>query len=237
VTPLLLLALGVVAVAAALALLRSFGPRFRVGRLLATTPAATVEEAVELATRGERRYLRVRGRIDSEQEFEDRDHRPLVFRRTRLAARRGSGWATFEDGREQVPFEVREGLAGIAVDGEALDAGLIVVPRVSEGTAADLADRAPDGVEPGTRVRVMIEQLSSVEHAIVLGVPVLAGGRATLTSGLGRPLVVTTLEPPEAMRLLTEGRTTTTRTAAALLGTGVGLVAVSLLWLAVEALV
>ena len=47
------------------------------------------------------------------------------------------------------PFEVREGLDAIAVDDDALDDGLVVVPRESVGTAAD----APDRVPPGPRRR------------------------------------------------------------------------------------
>jgi hypothetical protein len=235
VTPLLLVALGVVALGAAGLVLRSFGPRFRVGRLLASTPQIPIDEARALAQQGLRRYVRVRGRIDSEQEFEDRDHRPLVLRRTRVASKRGSSWQTFEDGREQVPFELHEGLSTIEVDADALDVGLVVVPRISEGIAADLGDRAPDDVPPDAPVRITIEQVSSVEHAIGLGVPIAVGDRVTLTAGLGRPLVLTTLEPPEAMRLLTEGRTNRTRGAAALMVTGVAMLVVGFGWLIAEA--
>jgi hypothetical protein len=149
--------------------------------------------------------VRVRGRIDSETDFEDDAHRPLVFRRTRLQLRSGSDWTAFEDRRERVPFEVREGLDGIAIDDAALDAGLVVVPRESVGTAADAADRVPAGTAPTTPVRLLVQQVSSVEHAIVLGVPGLdASGTAHLSAGLGRPLVLTTLEPDEAIRVLTQ---------------------------------
>ena len=223
--PLLLVGAGLGALVAAWLVLRSFGPRFRVGRLLASTPTATVDEARALAERGERRYVRVHGRIDSEDEFEDPDHRPLVFRRTRLDARGRGGWSTFEDSREQVAFEVREGLAGIGVDAAALDAGLVVVPRISFGVADDLGDRAPGDLAGTTPVRATIEQVSSVEHAIVLGVPIVDDGGVRLTAGLGRPLVLTTLEPSDAMRILTGGSTRLARVATALLITGGLLVA------------
>ena len=105
-----------------------------------------------------------------------------------------------------MPFEVRDGLDGIAVDDSALDAGLVVVPRESVGTAADVADRVPAGTSPAAPVRLWIEQVSSVEHAIVLGVPSLDdAGEPRMSAGLGRPLILTTLEPDEAMRVLTEG--------------------------------
>ena len=99
----------------------------------------------------------------------------------------------------------------IVVDDSALDSGLVVVPRESVGTAADVPDRVPPGTPVETPVRLRIEQVSSIEHAIVLGVPSLdEAGEPRLSAGLGRPLVLTTLEPDEAMRLLTDGERATT---------------------------
>jgi hypothetical protein len=222
--PLVLLVIGVVALLAGVLILRTYGPNYRVGRLLASTPAVTVAEALELAG-GAPRYVRVTGRIDAEDEFEDDAHRPLVFRRTRLQLRRGAGWSTFEDARQRVRFEVRDGLQGIVVDDAALDGGLVVVPRESVGTAADVADRVPPGTPADAVVRLRVDQVSSVEHAIVLGVPTIdEAGEPRLTAGLGRPLILTTLEPGEAMRMLTEGEARRPMIAAACLAGGLGLV-------------
>jgi hypothetical protein len=234
VNPLVPAVLGVLALGAALAILRSFGPRYRVGRLLATVPLVSVAEAVRLATSGETRYVRIDGRIDSEAEFEDADHRPLVLRRTILQQRTGaSGWATFETSVEAVPFVIREGLDELGVDGNALTEGLIVVPRESVGVAADIGDRAPAGTDAATPVRVTIETVSSVEHGIVLGVPGRgADGRVMIGPGLGRPLVLTTLEPEEAMRVLTGGASGRSRLAlACLVAAGVLIGAAALWWL------
>jgi len=203
--PLIPVAVGFIALVAGVLVLRTYGPNYRVGRLLASTPEVSVAEAREMAA-GPARYVRVAGRIDAEDEFEDDAHRPLVFRRTRLQVSREDGWATFEDNRERVRFEIRDGLDGIVVDDSALDAGLVVVPRESVGTAADLPDRVPAGTPSETPVRLRVEQVSSIEHAIVLGVPSIdEAGEPRLSAGLGRPLVLTTLEPDEAMRLLTDG--------------------------------
>jgi hypothetical protein len=224
--PLLPLVAGLIALVAGVLVLRTYGPNYRVGRLLASTPEISVAEARELAA-GRPRDVRVSGRIDAEDEFEDDAHRPLVFRRTRLQVSREDGWATFEDGRERVRFEVRDGLDGIVVDDAALDTGLVVVPRESVGTAADLPDRVPVGTPIETPVRLRVEQVSSVEHAIVLGVPsVDASGEPQMSAGLGRPLVLTTLEPDEAMRLLTAGNARRPLIAAALLAFGLVLVVV-----------
>jgi hypothetical protein len=234
VLPLLVLALGLVLLVGGWFTLRSMGPRLRVGRLIGATPAVSVADARAIAAAGERRYVAVRGRVDSDREFEDADHRPLVLRRTRLQLREAGGWRTWEDNRDVVPFEIRDGLVSIGVDGERLDDGLVVVPRESAGVAADLADRVPAGTPPDAPVRVRIEQVSSVEHALVLGVPENAEGGPRLTAGLGRPLVLTTLEPREAMRIIAEGRTGAPRAAAILLGAGVAVTLVGLGWLLIE---
>ena len=224
--PLIPVAAGFIALVAGIFVLRTYGPNYRVGRLLASTPEVSVAEAREMAA-GPERYIRVAGRIDAEDEFEDDAHRPLVFRRTRLQVSREDGWATFEDGRERVRFEVRDGLDGIVVDDAALDTGLVVVPRESVGTAADLPDRVPPGTPMETPVRLRIEQVSSIEHAIVLGVPSMdEAGVPRLSAGLGRPLVLTTLEPDEAMRLLTDGSARRPLIAAGLLAFGLGLLVV-----------
>ena len=209
--PLLLILLGVVALGVGVTILRGLGPRFRIGRLLASTPLVTIAEARELAT-GPARYVAVRGRIDAEDEFEDDAHRPLVLRRQRLQLGDGrGGWTTVAEEREAVAFELREGLDPIDIDQAALDAGLVVMPRESVGTAADAPDRVPPGTDPAAPMRLVLEQVSTIEHATVLGVPtaVATGGdtgarTVRMTAGLGRPLVLTTLETAEAMRVLAQ---------------------------------
>lgn len=230
---------GVAALGGAMGILRTFGSRFRVGRLLASTPSVSIAEALEIARSGRPSYVRITGRIDSETDFEDADHRPLVFRRTRFqAGRAGSAgqagrWADFDVAREIVAFDLNEGLDAIAVDGDALDDGLIVVPRESEGTIGDLGDRAPEDLDDALPARVVVEHVSSVEHAIVVGVPRLGSdGLPQIGAGLGRPLILTTLEQPEAMRILAGGSTRRPRLAAVLLVAAVALMAIGIVMLA-----
>ena len=241
--PLLLAAAGAIALVAAAAVLRSYGPRYRVGRLLASTPRVSVTDALQIARARRPRYVRVEGRIDSEEEFEDVHHRPLVLRRTRFEALERDRWVGFEDSREVVRFRVNEGLDSIDIDGPALSDGLVVVRRESEGAAGDLGERAPTGLAPETRVRAVVEQVSSVDHAIVLGVPTLTVGvgdgdepeRIHLTAGLGRPLILTTLEPDEAMRVIAGG-STRPRLAAACFVAGAALVGLAVVWAGISAL-
>jgi hypothetical protein len=224
---------GVAALGGAIGILRTFGSRFRVGRLLASTPSVSIAEALEIARSGRPSYVRISGRIDSETDFEDADHRPLVFRRTRFQADHDGRWVDFDVVREVVPFDLNEGLDAIAVDGDALDDGLIVVPRESAGTVGDLDDRAPDDLEDALSARVVVEHVSSVEHAIVVGVPRLGSdGLPRIGAGLGRPLILTTLEQPEAMRILAAGSTRRPRLAAVLLVAAATLVIIGLVMLA-----
>ncbi len=230
---LVLMVAGVVAlVVGALVLRRVSG--YRVARILRTAPSAGVAEAAEAAARGERRYLQVRGRIASSEEFPDEHDRPLVFRRRRLEiADRPGEWRVVEEERLAVPFGIQERATYVAVDAEALDEGLVVLPREATGRAAEVPDRVPPGTRGDALVRHRIDQISAVEHAAVAGVPVMVDGVPTLTAGLGRPLIVTTLEAPEAVRVLATGRRRDVVLAAALLIAGLSLLVLSIVvWLA-----
>jgi hypothetical protein len=73
--------------------------------------------------------------------------------------------------------------------------------------------------------------VSSVEQAVVVGVPAVDGaGRPCLTSGLGRPLILTTLERDEAMRVLARGSRVRPAAAAVALIGGTALLAIGLVW-------
>ncbi len=205
--PLPLIVLGLGLFAAGTLYLRSFGPGQRVGRLLASTPRISVEQAIALSTERVPRYVRVDGRLDSDEDFPDERDQPLIFRRRRLEARRGRGWQILSEARDLVPFQVNEGLASIGIDGSALDVGLVVLPREAVGAAAEAPGMLPDDLDPSTKVRLRVEQISAVEHATVVGTPALdPSGQPVLTAGRGRPLILSTLEPAEAMQLLSGGR-------------------------------
>ena len=234
-TPLLVFLAGAVTLVAGAVVLLSYGSRYRVGRLLAATPKVGLDEAIRIAEANDRRYVRVDGRLDSEQDFPDEHQRPLVYRRRRLQLRGPLRWRTIDEQLEAVPFEVREGLTGIAVDRAALDEGLVVLPRESAGTAGEVPDQMPPGTKPDTRARYRVDQISSIEHAVVLGMPVRTSDGVQLTAGLGRPLVLTTLEIPEAMRILGGGRTRPVVVIALFAGGSV-LVILGLLWAALQAL-
>jgi hypothetical protein len=241
VAPLLLGAAGLVALGIAAAILRSFGRGYRIGRLLAAAPPVSVAEAVQLAESGTTAYVRIEGRIDSEAEWEDADHRPLVLRRTTFAWRPAgseAAWTPFDSHLEVVPFVIREGLDDIAVDAGQIADGLVTVPRESVGEARDLAQMTAAGIDPAAQARLRVEHVSTIDHATVLGVPArAAGGVISIGPGMGRPLILSTLEGDEAMRALSGGATNRSRLAIACLIAGGLLIAAALLWWVVDALV
>src|SRR5262245_33930702 len=91
--------------------------------------------AIRLATEEPGRYIRVNGRISSDEEFPDDQNRPLVFRRTRLEikGKEEREWRSVFDEREAVPFGVESRSDYISIDDVALADGLVVIPRVSLG--------------------------------------------------------------------------------------------------------
>jgi hypothetical protein len=232
--PTLLAIAGLVALAGAALLLRRTGSAYRVARVLAAAPDVPLSELVAAAPGAPTRYVRTHGRISSDEEFPDEADRPLVFRRRRLERGDGRGsWQVLDEQRLAVPFGIEERGAFLAVDVDALGDGLIVIPRESSGRAAelppDVAAGLPDQLSPSTPVRLRIDQLSSVEHATVAGVIARSSaGTLQITSGLGRPLILSSVEPDAAMRLLAAGRRGSVLAAAALLVIGLGLVAAAI---------
>jgi hypothetical protein len=222
---------------AAVLLLRSVGPAYRIGRTLSAAPELPLADVVALAMGSTAagapvRYIRTHGRISSEDEFPDDNDRPLVYRRQRLQRRDGRSWTTLDDDRLAVPFGLEDRQTYLAVDIATLGDGLVVVPRESVGVANDLPpEMVPDGVvlAPEAAVRIRIDQLSAIEQATVAGVPTLGPtGEPTLSAGAGRPLIVTSLAPDEAMRILGSERRGTVRAAAVLLVVGLGCLATGL---------
>ncbi len=238
--PLLLSTVGFVALVVATTILRSFGPRYRIGRLLAVAPHVSVAEARALAEQGTQRYVRINGRIDSEDDWEDDDHRPLVLRRTAYAwrAKAGARWRAFDAKLEVVPFVVREGLDEIAVDAAQIAEGLVTVPRQRVGTAADLEAMTAAGIDPAAEARMEIGYVSTVDHAAVLGVPQRGkDGQLVIAPGLGRPLIISILEDEEAMRVLTGGATNRSRIAVAALITAGICFAIAVGWWLLDAVI
>ena len=155
-----------------------------------STPTVSVAEARRARRRARRATSRIqrphrrRGRV--------RGRRPPAARPPPDAppapARRSAGSTVDDAPPGASPFEVRDGLDAIAVDHAALDAGLVVVPRESVGTAADVADRVPAGTaadDARSGCGSSRSRRSSTRSS--LGVPARGAGDGTprMTAGLG----------------------------------------------------
>lgn len=234
VIPLALALFGLVALVLAGLLLRTFGSRYRVGRLLAVAPEVSLTEAAALAAQATPRYVRVSGRISSQEEFPDEHDRPLVYRRKRIEVASGADrWRLLSEDREAVPFGLELRAEYLAVDGAELEEGLVVIVRESAGRAGDLPPELAASLDPQVPVRLLVEQVSAVEHAVAAGVPRTdAGGTPMLGAGLGRPLILSTLEVPAAMRVLARGHRLRVLAVTMLLVAGLALLAAAVVALA-----
>lgn len=215
----LLAVMGVALIVAGLLLSRRTDARTRAGQLLAGLSPISPTEALKLAALrgGAAPYLAIKGSIDAPEIFEDEHHRPLVYRRERVSVADEGGWRVIDTAERSLPFVVSDPSNSISIATADLADGLVVVERRWEGSVADLHAAGREYQRPETaalvaalaasdptrRARVGLEQISNLDRATAAGQ--LVNGE--LRAGVGRPLVVTTLERAEALRLLgTEGR-------------------------------
>ncbi len=202
-----------------LLLSRRTDARTRAGQLLAGLSPISPTEALKLAAlRGDAApYLAIKGSIDAPEIFEDENHRPLVYRRERVSIADEGGWRVIDTAERSLPFVVSDPSSSISIATADLADGLVVVERRWEGSVAELHAASREYQRPVTAAlvaalavsdptrgaRVGLEQISNLDRATAAGQ--LVDGE--LRAGAGRPLVVTTLERAEALRLLgTEGR-------------------------------
>jgi len=206
----LLLALGAGLIALSVWASRRGGTRARSARLMAGLAPVTPEEALLV---GENRYLAVQGSIDAAEAFDDENHRPLVYRRERVLVREGDTWRELERAVRSVQFFVANSSASIEVDAEMLGDGLVVIERQWEGSIAELVASGRSFKEaatsalvaelgasaPALTARVVLEQISTLDRGTVVGL--LRNGKLT-SGGAGQPLVLTTLDRRDALRIL-----------------------------------
>ena len=202
-----------------LLLSRRTDARTRAGQLLAGLSPISPTDALKLAAlRGDAApYLAIKGSIDAAEIFEDENHRPLVYRRERVSIADEGGWRVIDTAERSLPFVVSDPSSSISIATADLADGLVVVERRWEGSVAELHAAGREYQSPETAAlvaalavsdptrgaRVGLEQISNLDRATAAGQ--LIDGE--LRAGAGRPLVVTTLERAEALRLLgTEGR-------------------------------
>jgi hypothetical protein len=227
--------IGVALLVIGLLLSRRTDARTRAGQLLAGLSPISPTEALKLAAlRGDSApYLAIKGSIDAPEIFEDEHHRPLVFRRERVSIADEGGWRVIDTAERSLPFVVSDPSNSISIATADLADGLVVVERRWEGSVAELHAAGREYQRPETAAlvaalatsdptrgaRVGLEQVSNLDRATAAGQ--LVDGE--LRAGAGRPLVVTTLERADALRLLggeARGRLVSSTLALALLAIG-----------------
>lgn len=205
-----LLALGAGLIALSVWASRRGGTRARSARLMAGLAPVSPEEALLV---GEGRYLAVQGSIDAAEAFDDENHRPLVYRRERVLVREGDTWRELERAVRSVQFFITSPSASIEIDADSLGDGLVVIERQWEGSVLELdasgrtfTDDATSALvtalatsAPTLTARVVLEQISTLDRGTVVGL--LRNGRLT-AAGAGQPLVLTTLDRRDALRIL-----------------------------------
>ena len=228
--------IGAALIVVGLLLSRRTDVRTRAGQLLAGLSPISPTEALKLAAlRGASApYLAIKGSIDAPEIFEDEHHRPLVFRRERVSVADTGGWRVIDTAERSLPFVVSDPSSSISIATADLADGLVVVERRWEGSVAELHAAGREYQRPETAAlvaalatsdpkrsaRVGLEQISNLDRATAAGQ--LVDG--VLRAGAGRPLVVTTLERADALRLLGgegRGRLASSTLALALLALGV----------------
>ena len=210
----LLLASGALLIALSIWSSRRGGTRTRAARLMAGVAPISPREALLV---GDGHYLAVSGNIDAAEAFEDESHRPLVYRRERVLIADGSTWREIERVVRSVPFVISDGDHSLAIDAAQLGDGLVVIERQWDGSVAELAAAHRDYQDPEsatlvaqlataaptTGARVILEQISTLDRGTAAGL--LRGGALT-AGGAGQPLVLTTLDRREALRILGSGQ-------------------------------
>ena len=210
----LLLASGALLIALSIWSSRRGGTRTRAARLMAGVAPVTPREALLI---GDGHYLAVSGNIDAAEAFEDESHRPLVYRRERVVIADGATWREIERVVRSVPFVISDGEHSLAIDAAQLGDGLVVIERQWDGSVAELAAAHRDyqnpesaalvaqlaSAAPATGARVILEQISTLDRGTAAGL--LRGGALT-AGGAGQPLVLTTLDRREALRILGSGQ-------------------------------
>ena len=210
----LLLASGALLIVLSIWSSRRGGTRTRAARLMAGVAPVTPREALLV---GDGHYLAVGGNIDAAEAFEDESHRPLVYRRERVLIADGATWREIERVVRSVPFVISDGDHALAIDAAQLGDGLVVIERQWDGSVAELAAAHRDYQNPESATlvaqlattaptagaRVILEQISTLDRGTAAGL--LRGGALT-AGGAGQPLVLTTLDRREALRILGSGQ-------------------------------
>ena len=226
-----LLLVGAVLVGGGLLLVRSSGSRIGMARRLAGAAQFRVGDLLDLELLPAR-PVRVVGRVRCPDPLVTRDDERLVALHRDVEVRLGDGrWRTVERLRETRGFELYDHDGSLPLDIAAAAEPLIAIPHVWRGDAGELVDESHrasverlqlEGLRPGA-ARSVTRGVSVVDRLLVLAHPERdASGSIALRPPKGG-FVISTLDVPDAMRLLGGPRRAWMLAGAAAIGLGVAL--------------
>jgi hypothetical protein len=234
--PLLLLAFAALCVLAGATLVRASGSHLSLGRRLAGAAQVRVGDLLDMDPLPPR-PVRVVGRIRSPDPMVTaRDDRLVALHRDVEVRLPGGRWRTIERLRETRGFELWDHDGSLPLDASRAAEPLVTIPHVWRGDAAELEDEGHraavtrlerEGQRP-VAARSVTRAISVVDRLLVLARPVRAeDGRVVLEPPPGG-FVISSLDLPDAMRLLGGPRRTWLLGGAGLVGLGVVLTALAL---------
>ena len=155
------------------------------------------------------RVARIAGRIRCADPIVTADGERLVAFHRDVEVHTPDGWRGIERVRETRSFELWDHAGALTVDAADAAEPLVVIPRAWRGSAADLdasfgpalarlrAERTPPGA-----ARAVTRTVSVVDRVLVSGIPRAKPDGGTRLMPPPRGHIVSSLELPDAMRLL-----------------------------------
>lgn len=234
--PLPLLAIAAICALAGATLVRASGSHLSLGRRLAGAAEVRVGDLLDMDPLPTR-PVRVVGRIRSPDPMVTaRDDRLVALHRDVEVQLPGGRWRTIERLRETRGFELWDHDGSLPLDASSAAEPLVTIPHVWRGDPADLADEAHraalarlerQGLLP-VAARSVTRAISVVDRLLVLARPVHdAAGRIVLEPPPGG-FVISSLDLPDAMRLLGGPRRAWLVGGAGLIGLGLVLATLAL---------
>jgi hypothetical protein len=210
--PLLALVLGAGVVVLGILAIRASGANTGAGRRLAGAPAISLRELHERVDRGSppRTAVRVEGRVRCRDPLTDEHGNPLALVHRDVEVQDATGrWRTVERLRDARGIDLWERSTSVPLDLSDVAEPLIAIPRVWEGTTADL----PSALQPAVQrllasggqpaaARSTTRQVMLVDHLIVLAEASRDPSGALRLDPPPGGFLVSTVELDVAMRLL-----------------------------------
>jgi hypothetical protein len=232
-----ILAAGLLLVAACAALIRLGGAQAALARRLAGPAEVKVGRLLD-AGELPARPVRVVGRIRCRDPLNAGDGERLVAYHRDVEVRVGGRWRSVERMRETRSFDLWDHDGSVSIDPARAADPLITIPKVWRGSPDELEEPHASAVArlaerhgPATAARAVTRTINVTDRLLVVAQPVRdAAGRISLDPPEGGYLV-STLDLPDAMRVLGGRHNRLSALAVGGIGIGIALAAIGLVGL------